>query len=204
MKKITSWHWGLLLACIAVLIWSGIEPRDRLTWVLEVFPAVVGIGILIAFYQRFRFTSLVYVLVALHAIVLMVGGHYTYAHVPLGDWVGELVGWERNHYDRLGHFMQGFVPALITREVLLRCTPLRRGGWLFVLVLSVALAFSAFYEMLEWWTALLSGEAGHAFLGTQGAIWDTQWDMFLAMCGAIMAQLLFARWQDKLLQQLLE
>ncbi|HET9680043.1 MAG TPA: DUF2238 domain-containing protein [Gammaproteobacteria bacterium] len=195
--KIVRWHWALLLICVAVLIWSGIDPRDRMTWVLEVFPAVVGIGILMALYQRFRFTSLVYVLVALHAIVLIVGGHYTYAHVPLGEWVADLFEIERNHYDRLGHFMQGFVPALIAREVLLRVTPLRRGGWLFGLVVAVALAISAFYEFIEWWVALLSEQAAESFLGTQGAVWDTQWDMFLAFCGAILAQLLLAHWQDK-------
>lgn len=201
--KIVRWHWALLLACVAVLIWSGIEPRDRMTWVLEVFPAVVGIGILMALYQRFRFTSLVYVLVALHAILLMVGGHYTYAEVPLGEWVADWLNIDRNHYDRLGHFMQGFVPALIAREVMLRVTPLQRGGWLFGLVVAVALAISAFYEFIEWWVALLSEQAAESFLGTQGAVWDTQWDMFLALCGAILAQLLLARWQDKQLRKML-
>lgn len=196
MNPVRPLHLGLLVICLLVLIWSGIGPHDRYTWVLEVLPAVAGIALLALFYPRFRFTDLVYLLIALHAVVLVVGGHYTYARVPLGDWAMEWFDWQRNHYDRLGHLMQGFVPALVAREILLRLSPLRRGGWLFFAVTCICLAISAFYELLEWWTALLSEEAAQAFLGTQGDPWDTQWDMFLALCGALGAQLLLARWQD--------
>jgi putative membrane protein len=136
-------------------------------------------------------------LLAVHAVILMVGGHYTYAEVPLGFWVRDALGLARNHYDRLGHFAQGFVPAILAREVLLRNTSLRRGGWLFFLVVCVCLAFSAFYELVEWWTALISGEGATAFLGTQGDVWDTQWDMCLALVGALTAQLLLARAHDR-------
>jgi putative membrane protein len=142
-------------------------------------------------------TTLLCCLLAVHAVILMVGGHYTYAEVPLGFWVRDALGLARNHYDRLGHFAQGFVPAILAREILLRNTPLRRGGWLFFLVVCVCLAFSALYELIEWWTALISGEGATAFLGTQGDVWDTQWDMFLALVGALTAQLLLARVHDR-------
>ena len=193
----------LLLAATAVaLVISGIRPYDRTTWVLEVLPILVGVPILIATWRRFPLTPLVYGLLFVHALILMLGGHYTYARVPLGFWVRDLLDLGRNHYDRLGHFAQGFIPAMLAREILLRKTPLRRGGWLFFLVTCVCLAFSAFYEFTEWWAAVIGGSAADAFLGTQGDVWDTQWDMFLAMIGAITAQLLLSRWHDQQLERM--
>jgi putative membrane protein len=161
---------------------------------------VIAIPLLWFTRQRFPLTPLLYVLIAVHASILMLGGHYTYALVPLGDWARELLDLARNPYDRVGHFAQGFVPAMIAREVLLRRTPLRRGGWLFFIVVCICLAISACYEFLEWWTAVIMGGQADAFLGTQGGVWDTQWDMFLAGCGAVIAQILLARWQDRQLQ----
>ena len=187
-----------LLALLAVVVaWSGIGPKDRFTWILEVAPVFIGVPILIATRRRFPLTPLLYVLLFLHAVILAVGGRYTYAEVPIGFWVQGALGLARNHYDRLGHFAQGFVPAILAREILLRKTPLRPGGWLFFLVACVCLAFSAFYELIEWWTALATGDAAAAFLGTQGDVWDTQWDMFMAGIGALTAQLALARLHDR-------
>lgn len=193
---------ALLAATAAVLVWSGIGPYDRTTWWLEVFPVLLGAPLLIATYRRFRLTDLVYVLLAAHALILMVGGHHTYARVPLGFWMEEAFGFARNHYDRIGHFAQGFVPAIVAREVLLRKSPLRRGGWLFFLVVTVCLSISVVYEFIEWWSALIAGEGATEFLGTQGDVWDTQWDMFLAGCGAVAAQLLLSRRHDRELARL--
>ena len=193
---------SLLALALAALVVSGIGPKDRFTWVLEVAPVLIGAPILVATARRFPLTPLLYVLLFLHALVLMLGGHYTYAEVPLGEWAKEALGLARNHYDRLGHLMQGFVPAILAREVLLRRTPLRRGGWLLTLVTSVCLAFSALYELIEWAAALATGEAATAFLGTQGDVWDTQWDMFLALCGALAAQALLSRLHDRQLERL--
>ena len=194
---------AILLALVAaVLVVSGIGPKDRLTWWLEVAPVLVAVPILFATRRRFPFTPLVYVLVAIHAAVLCVGGHYTYAEVPLGFWVRDLLGLSRNHYDRLGHLMQGFVPALVVREVLLRTSPLRPGRWLFVLGTGLVLAFSAVYEFVEWWAAVILGQGADAFLGSQGDPWDTQWDMFMCLVGAILSQLLLARLQDRQLARL--
>jgi putative membrane protein len=187
----------LVAVTIACLVASGIAPHDRFTWVLEVAPVLIGLPVLVASHPRFPLTPLVYRLLVLHAIILMVGGHYTYAEVPLGFWVRDAFGLARNDYDRLGHFAQGFVPALLTREILLRRTPLERGRWLLFLVTCVCLAVSATYELVEWWTALSTGEAATAFLGTQGDPWDTQEDMFLALVGALVAQLTLARTQDR-------
>jgi len=187
----------LLVTGLIALVVSGIRPYDRATWLMEVAPIMIGAPILLATARRFPLTPLVYRLIFLHALILILGGHYTYARVPPGFWVQDLLGLARNHYDRLGHFAQGFVPAMIARELLLRSTPLRPGKWLFVLVASVALAVSACYELIEWWAALLGGEAATDFLGTQGDPWDTQWDMFLALIGALSAQLLLARRQDR-------
>jgi putative membrane protein len=193
---------ALLAAIAVVLAWSGIGPKERLTWVLEVAPVLAAVPLLLATWRRFPLTPLAYSLITLHAVILMVGGHYTYAEVPLGFWAQEALGLARNHYDRLGHFAQGFVPAVIAREILLRLTPLRRGGWLFFLVTCVCLAVSASYEFTEWWAALAGGEAAAAFLGTQGDVWDTQWDMFLALCGALTAQLTLSRPHDRQLDRL--
>jgi putative membrane protein len=192
----------LLVAGAACLVVSGINPHDRFTWLLEVMPILLGGPILIASYERFLLTSLLYPLLFVHAIILMVGGHYTYAKVPLGFWVQDLLHLTRNHYDRLGHFAQGFVPAILAREILIRQSPLRPGKWLFFLVVCVCLAFSAFYELIEWWTALTMGQAAEAFLGTQGDVWDTQWDMFFALIGAVTAQLLLSRLHDRALQKM--
>jgi putative membrane protein len=192
----------LLLIAAAGVVISGIAPYDRTTWWLEVAPALIAAPILIATYRRFPFTPLVYRWLCLHALILCLGGHYTYARVPLGFWVQDAFGLARNDYDRIGHLAQGFVPALVAREVLLRTSPLRPGKWLFFLVCCVCLAISATYEFVEWWAALIGGQSAEAFLGTQGDPWDTQWDMFLALCGSILAQLFFCRAQDRALARL--
>src|SRR5512143_1125836 len=193
----------VLLALLVVsLILSGISPRDRFTWLLEVAPIFVGVPILVATYRRFPLTPLAYRLIFLHAIILMVGGHYTYARVPLGFWVQDALHLTRNHYDRLGHLAQGFVPAILVREILLRRSPLVRGKWLFFLVAAVCLSISACYEFLEWLSAVVGGSAATDFLGTQGDVWDTQWDMLFALIGALTAQLLLARVHDRELSAL--
>jgi len=189
------------LTTLALLV-SGISPTDRITWWLEVSPVLIAAPLLIATYKRFPLTPLLYRLAFLHALVLILGGHYTYALVPPGFWVQDALDLSRNHYDRLGHVMQGFVPAILARELLLRLTPLERGGWLFYLVLAACLSFSAFYELIEWWAALAGGASSEAFLGTQGDVWDTQWDMFLALCGALAALLLLAQRHDRELERI--
>ena len=191
-----------LLVFFAVLIWSGIGPKDRLTWVLEAGPAVIGLVILWSTRQSFALTPLLYFWILLHCIVLMVGGKYTYAEVPLFDWISEAFGWERNNYDKIGHFMQGFVPALLTREILIRKEIVNFAGWRNFLIVSVCLAFSAFYELIEWWAAELIGEDADAFLGTQGYVWDTQSDMALALLGAVSCLLVLAKKHDGQLSRL--
>jgi len=192
----------LLAAVLAVLALSGAGPRDRLTWWLEVAPVLIALPVLVATRRRFPLTPLLYVLIAIHAAVLCLGGHYTYAEVPLGFWAKDLLGLARNPYDRVGHLMQGFVPALVVREVLLRTSPLRRGGWLFVLGTGLVLALSAVYELVEWGAALILGQGADAFLGMQGDPWDTQWDMFMCLVGALLSQLLLARLHDRQLAAL--
>ena len=189
--------WILLTITVAALIISAIGATDRITWWLEVLPVFIGYAVLIATWNRFRVTTLAYRLIFLHALVLIVGGHYTYAQVPIGFWFQESFDLARNHYDRLGHFAQGFVPAILAREIFIRLIPIKRGGWLFFLVCCFCLAFSAFYELIEWWTALLVGEQADAFLGTQGDVWDSQWDMFVALVGSVLAQLLLFRVHDR-------
>ncbi len=189
--------WVLLALAMAALVVSGIGPYERGTWLLEVAPVLIGVPLLVATGRRFPLTPLVYRLIFVHALILILGGHYTYARVPLGFWVQDLLEFSRNHYDRLGHLAQGFVPAILTREILLRTSPLRHSRWLFPLVTSVCLAFSAFYELIEWWAAVIGGSGAESFLGTQGDVWDTQWDMFLALIGALSAQLLLARLHDR-------
>jgi putative membrane protein len=188
---------GLLAAGGICLVLSGIGPYDRTTWWLEIFPILAAVPLLVLTARRFPLTPVVYRLIFLHALVLMVGGHYTYARVPLGYWIQDALDLSRNPYDRIGHFMQGFVPALVTREVLLRRSPLARGKWLFFLVCTVCLSISALYELVEWWAAVIGGSAAADFLGTQGDVWDTQWDMLMALIGAVSAQLLLARVQDR-------
>lgn len=191
----------LLILALCALIVSGISPLERGTWWMEVFPVILGVPILLATFHRFPLTPLTYRLIFLHSLILMLGGHYTYAKVPLGFWIQEAFGFARNHYDRIGHFAQGFIPAMIVREILLRCTPLRPGLWVSFLVTCVGLAISACYEFIEWWAALLLGAGADAFLGTQGDPWDTQWDMFLALVGALTSLTLLSRLQDAQLRE---
>lgn len=193
---------ALLAIIMAALVISGINPYDRLTWLLEVLPILIGIPLILALYPRFQFTPLAYWLIFIHSLILMLGGHYTYARVPLGYWVQELLDLGRNHYDRLGHLAQGFIPAILTREILVRKSPLKPGMWLFFLTTSVCLSFSAFYEFIEWWAAIVGGESAESFLGTQGDVWDTQWDMFLAFMGALMAQLMLSGTHDRQLERM--
>ena len=188
---------ALASICGAALVASGIGPVDRDTWLLEVLPVIVALPLLAFTYSRFRFSRIVYWLIFVHALILMLGGHYTYTKVPLGFWLQDWLALERNPYDRIGHFAQGFAPAMIAREVLLRQTPLKAGKMLFFLVACVCLAISAFYELIEWWTAVALGASADAFLATQGDIWDTQWDMATALAGAIIAQSLLGRFQDR-------
>ncbi len=184
----------------AVLIWSGIGPHDYPTWLLEVAPAIIAAAILWYTRERFPLTRLTYGLILVHCVILMVGGHYTYAEVPLGDWVRDAFDQGRNNYDKLGHFAQGFVPAIVAREILIRLEVVRFPRWRDFLIVCVCLAISAFYELLEWWVALLSEEAAESFLGTQGYVWDTQSDMWLALLGAISALLLLSRLHDRQLR----
>jgi putative membrane protein len=193
-----------LLGIVGVaLVVSGIAPYDRTTWWLEIFPILIVAPVLVLTARRFPLTGLTYTLLTVHALILVVGGHYTYARVPLGFWMQDVFGLARNNYDRIGHFAQGFVPAILVRELLLRTSPLRPGPWLFVLVTACCLAFSACYELFEWRAALAGGHAADAFLGTQGDIWDTQWDMFMALVGAIVSQLTLDRTHDRSLSRLL-
>ncbi len=201
-KTDNSFLWLLALTLAGAFVWSAVDPHDRLTWVLEVAPVVIGVVILVATYRAFRFTNLAYAMIGLHALILLVGGHYTYSEVPLFNWVRDTLELSRNHYDRVGHLAQGFFPAIIAREILIRRSPLEPGKWLFVIVTCIALASTAFYEMIEWWVAVISHTAASAFLATQGDVWDTQWDMFMALCGAVLAQLLLGRAHDRALARL--
>ena len=180
-----------------VLTWSGISPKDYFTWFLEVLPAIIGAGILLFTYHSFRLTPLLYSLILFHCVVLMVGGHYTYAEVPLFDMIKEAFNLERNNYDKVGHFAQGFVPAIIAREILIRKKVVNGRSWLNVIIVSICLAFSAFYELIEWWVAISTGEDAEAFLGTQGYVWDTQSDMALALLGALCAIIFLPKYHDK-------
>ncbi len=181
------------------MIWSGISPKDQFTWFLEVLPALIGATLLTITYNSFRLTSMLYFFILLHCIVLMIGGHYTYAEVPLFEG---LFGAERNNYDKVGHFFQGFVPALLAREILIRENVVNGNVWRNVIIVSICLAFSAFYELIEWWVALMSGEDAEAFLGTQGYIWDTQSDMGLALLGAICSLIVLAKIHNQQLKDI--
>jgi putative membrane protein len=202
MKSARTSHLALLIIVGIVFCWSGWRPYDRFTWWLETTPGLAGLVILLATYRRFPLTTLCYALIALHICVLCLGGHYTYARVPAFDWLRTIFGWQRNHYDRLGHFMQGFVPAIIAREVLIRLDVVNRKKWIPFLVVCVCLAISAFYELVEWWTALLSGSAANDFLGSQGDVWDTQADMCLALIGAVCALLFLSYFHDRALRKI--
>lgn len=188
--------WLLAIGAIALVI-SGIAPYSQSTWLMEIFPIFLVVPLLIYTARRFPLTPMLYVLIVIHAVILMVGGHWTYARVPIGDWVEQLLGLARNPYDRLGHLAQGFVPAIAAREILRRKARLRSDGWLFFLVCAVCLAISACYEFIEWWTAVAMGSGATDFLGTQGDPWDTQWDMLCALIGSILAQLTLRRWHER-------
>ncbi|UPT78543.1 DUF2238 domain-containing protein [Sulfurovum sp. XGS-02] len=190
---------------IPVLIWSAALPKDPFTWFLEVFPVFIGLVILLLTYKKFPLTSLLYILILIHMIILMVGGHYTYAEVPLFDWIKELFDQDRNNYDKVGHFAQGFIPAILAREILIRKHIVQGSKiWLNTIILSIVLAFSALYELIEWWVALAVGEDAEAFLGTQGYMWDTQSDMGYALFGAVVALILLAKIHDKQLNLMME
>lgn len=193
----------VLLSIIAIVfVWSGINPLDRFTWFLEVAPVIIVLPLLALTYKRFPLTHLAYILIAIHAVILLVGGHYTYACVPLFDYIKDFFGLARNHYDRLGHFAQGFIPAIIARELLIRTSTLKPGKWMFAVIVLSITGISAIYELIEWAAAALTGEAADAFLGSQGDVWDTQKDMFLALIGAITALLTLSKLHDKELKKI--
>lgn len=192
-----------LTVVLIVFIWSGIGPYDRVTWWMEVAPVIVALPLLLATYHKFRLTTLLYGLIALHAVILMVGGHYTYARVPAFDWLRDITGGDRNNYDKIGHFAQGFIPAMVARELLIRTTPLKHGKWMCALIVLSCLGISAIYEIVEWFAAVMVGEGAHEFLGTQGDEWDTQKDMAWAGAGAIAALLLLSKIHDRFLKRLL-
>jgi putative membrane protein len=199
VQHVLSYREPLALLAITgfVLLWSGIQPLDRITWWLEVAPVLIGAPVLVFTYSGFRLSPLLYRLLFLHAVILLVGGHYTYARVPIGFWAQDLLDLSRNHYDRIGHIAQGFIPAILAREILVRLSPVKQGRWLFFLVTCICLSFSAFYELIEWWAALIGGDSAESFLGAQGDVWDTQWDMFLALLGTIAAQFILRRTHDR-------
>jgi len=192
----------LFAAVLPALVWSGLAPYDHATWLLEIAPILIGFPLIAVSARRFPLSTLLLVLIALHSYVLIVGGHYTYARVPLGEWAQGWFGWSRNNYDKLGHFAQGFMPAILAREILLRRSPLPRGKWLIFVIVSICLAFSACFEMIEWFVALALGGAD-AFLGTQGYVWDTQSDMAWAVIGAVSALILLRRAHDRSMRQVL-
>jgi putative membrane protein len=196
-RRPSAYELVLLGSMVVLLVWSGIHPHDRFTWWLEVAPIFIGVPALVWLYPKLRLTPLTYTLLWLHCLILMLGGHYTYAQVPLGFWMERWFGFARNHYDRIGHFAQGFIPAMLAREIFIRRSPLGGSRWLPFVVICFCLAFSAFYELVEFWTALATGGAATDFLGTQGDPWDTQWDMMLALIGAIVSLLLLSRAQDR-------
>ena len=196
-----KWLW--LGVFTVVLVWSGINPKDPFTWFLEVFPTLIGFVLILLTYRKFPLTPLLYMLILIHMVILMVGGHYTYAEVPLFDYIKEVLHQSRNNYDKLGHFFQGFEPAILAREILIRKEVVKQSKvWLNYIVLSIVLAFSAFYELFEWWVALATGEDAEAFLGMQGYAWDTQSDMMYALVGGITALLLLSRWHNRQIRSL--
>jgi putative membrane protein len=204
LRSFSRLHVFLLVSLFGVLVWSAIKPHDYFTWFLEVLPAVLAVGILAFYYNRFRFSNLVYVIVWFHCIVLIVGGKYTYAEMPLFEYFKDVFGWTRNNYDKVGHFMQGFSPALIAREVFIRKNIVGGKWWTFFLAICVPLAFSAFYELVEWWVAVATGDSAESFLGTQGYQWDTQTDMFMCLAGSILALTFLSYRQDKQISVLMK
>lgn len=201
ISKVEPFHIWLLAVYFAFLIWSAINPKDMFTWFLEVLPALIGLGVIIITYNRFRLTNLVYLLVLIHAVILIVGGHYTYAEMPLFNWIRDTFDLERNYYDRLGHFVQGFIPAIIAREILLRKSELKPGKLLSFIIICICLAISATYELIEWGVAEATGTAAEAFLGTQGDVWDTQWDMFMALIGTAISLITMSAQHDRFLRK---
>jgi len=191
------YHIFLLLSLIPIFLWSLIKCFDLYTWVLESAPVIIGGVILISVYRKFRLTNLAYILIWLHAVILLIGAHYTYAKMPFFNWIADVFDLSRNHYDRLGHFVQGFTPAILAREILLRTSPLKQGKWLFVIVISICLAISAAYELLEWMVAVIAKTAAEAFLGTQGDNWDTQKDMAFCLLGAVVSLITLSKFHNK-------
>ena len=197
-------HLLLLISGLVLLILSGLNPLDRVTWALEVFPAVFGLLILVPTYRRFPLSNLVYVLIWIHALILIVGGHYTYAEMPLFNWIRDAFDLQRNYYDRVGHVAQGFVPAMIAREILLRTSPLKPGKWIFAICLAFSMAISSIYELIEWAAALILAQGADQFLATQGDQWDTQNDMFCCLIGATLALILLSRLHNKSLKKVMQ
>ena len=205
MQATTPWPrtlFWITLMILAALTLSGIGPYDRLTWYLEIFPVAIALPVLYLTARRYRLTPMLYWLIGLHCLVLILGAHYTYARVPIGFWVQDVLDLSRNHYDRFGHFMQGFVPAIAVREILKRSSPVKDGGWLGFITVMICLAISAMYEFLEWWISIAVGVGADQFLATQGDVWDTHWDMFLAACGATIAVLTLSRRHDRALAKM--
>lgn len=202
MKSNRKFHLILLAILLSILIWSVINPKDLFTWFLEVLPVLIGVMVLIYIYPKYKFSNFVYVLITIEAIILIVGGHYTYAEMPVFNWVRDTFGLSRNYYDRLGHFAQGFIPAIIAREVLVRNEVISKKKYLFFIVICICLAISASYELIEFGVAKFTGNSAEAFLGTQGDIWDTQWDMLMALIGSITSLSLLSTYHDKKLNQL--
>ena len=203
LKNGKNFYTGILVAFFAVLAWSGFRPpAGHFTWALEIFPAILALVILASTIKKFEFTKLVYVLILFHSFILMIGGHTTYAEMPLFNWIRDHFGLERNYYDRLGHFAQGFVPALVAREYFIRRKIINSKWWLNFIVVMFLLGFAAFYEFIEWWVSLASGSKGDAFLGTQGDIWDTQWDMFMCFIGSIASLAFLSKYHNKMIDKI--
>ncbi len=200
LKQVMKYLAFLLTSVILVFIWSFINPKGYFTWMLEVFPGVIGLIILMFTFRKFRFTNLVYTLIGVHCCILFVGGHYTYAEVPLFDWIRDTFHQSRNNYDKVGHLAQGLVPALIVREIFTRGKVINKPGWQGLIIVSICMAISVTYEFIEWFVSIATGEAGDSFLGTQGYIWDTQSDMLFATLGAILSLLIFSGWHDRQLK----
>ncbi|WP_455790334.1 DUF2238 domain-containing protein [Clostridium butyricum] len=202
MKSNKKFHLILLVMLLSILIWSVIEPKDLFIWFLEVLPVILGVAVLIYIYPKYRFSNFIYVLITIESIILIVGGHYTYAEMPIFNWIRDTFDLSRNYYDRLGHFMQGFIPAMIAREIIIRNKVINKKKYLSFIVICICLAISASYELIEFVVAKLTGNAADAFLGTQGDVWDTQWDMLMALIGSVTSLSLFSRYHDKKLTQL--
>lgn len=202
MKSNKKFHLILLVMLLSILIWSVIEPKDLFIWFLEVLPVIIGVSVLICIYPKYRFSNFIYVLITIESIILIVGGHYTYAEMPIFNWIRDTFDLSRNYYDRLGHFMQGFIPAMIAREIIIRNKVINKKKYLSFIVICICLAISASYELIEFVVAKLTGNAADAFLGTQGDVWDTQWDMLMALIGSVTSLSLFSRYHDKKLTQL--